>query len=72
MLKKRSMPVQMKKRNNFYVGKIDRSKLFFNRKGKLNPGMNPELRTKVHKSKKDYDRNREKRVFRNQLKEYGY
>lgn len=53
MSKKRSMPVQMKKRNNLYV-------------------MNPELRTKVHKSKKDYDRNREKRVFRNKLKEYGY
>lgn len=62
----------MKKRNNLYVGKIDRNKLFLNRKGKLNHGMNPELRTKVHKSKKDYDRNREKRVFRNQLKEYGY
>ncbi len=72
MPKKKSKPVQMKKKNSLYIGKIDKNKLFLNRKGKPNPGMNPELRTKIHKSKKDYNRNREKRNFKKQLKEHGY
>lgn len=71
MAKKKSQPVQMKKKDSLYVGKIDGNELFINRKGKPNSGTHPELRTKVHKSKKAYDRNKGKRELRNQVNRYG-
>lgn len=72
MAKKKSHPVQMKKKNSLYVGRINSNELFINRKGEPNSGTHPELRTKVHKSKKVYDRNRGKRELRNQLNKYGF
>ena len=39
------------------------------RKGKVSTGLNPELRSSVHRSKKDYDRKREREKVRTLIKE---
>lgn len=72
MGKQKSQPVQISKKKNLFVGTINKNELIMNSKGKLNSGMNPELRTKIHKSVKDYDRNRAKRELSSQMKDFGY
>ena len=57
-------------KNPYYIGKIDSMKLLLNRKGKVNLGQNPEIRASVHKSKKDYDRNRDKQSVRSQINSF--
>lgn len=69
MSKKTMHNVQAKKNSN-YVGKINMNKLMISRSGKVNPGSDPGLRSKVDKSKKHYDRNREKEKLRSQYRDY--
>lgn len=49
-------------KEKIYVGTINPNELFMKRKGKLNSLEFPNLKTKVHKSKKDYSRQRDKKV----------
>lgn len=63
-MSKKSQPVNMPKKKTNHVGTISVNNLFMNRAGKLNLGSNPELRSKVHKSKKAYDRNKQKEKLR--------
>ena len=70
MAKKRKQTLEVNgkpKNNKLYVGKIDGNELLMNRKGKVNTGSNPEMRSHIHKSEKDYDRNREKRKTRREI-----
>ena len=67
MAKKKSQKVQMRKKESTFVGTIKGNDLLINAAGKLNSGSNPELRTRVHKSIKDYDRKRNKRELRSQV-----
>lgn len=46
----------MKSKCPVYVGTIKVNDLILNRKGRPNAGQNPELRPKVHESKKAYKR----------------
>ena len=52
-----------------HVGKIKGNDLLINRAGKLNAGEYPSLMPKVHKSKKDYNRQREKKKVRDLFKD---
>lgn len=56
-----------KKKDKYFVGTINSTDLMLNRSGKINKGEYPELRTKVHKSKKDYSRKTNKSIARDAL-----
>lgn len=70
MAKKKSQKVQMLKKDSSFVGTIKGNDLLINAAGKINSGSNPELRTKVHKSPKDYDRKQNKKELRSQVDNY--
>lgn len=70
--KKSTVIPQRKKQDKSFVGTINGNELLINRKGKINPGLNPEMRGAVHGSVKDYNRGREKREFNGVLREMGY
>lgn len=59
-----------KKKNPYYVGQINSMELLLNRKNKVNLGLNPEIHASVHKSKKDYDRNRDKQRVRSEINNF--
>lgn len=63
-MSKKSQPVNMAKKKTNHVGTISVNSLFMNRAGKLNPVSNPELGNKIHKSKKVYDRSKQKEKLR--------
>ena len=64
---KKSKVVQPRKGKSNHIGTINGNELLMNRSGKVNLGTHPEIRGAVHKSLKDYDRNREKREIRSQI-----
>lgn len=70
MAKKKSQKVHMRKKETSFVGTIKGNDLLINAAGKVNSGSNPELRTKVHKSIKDYDRKKSKKELRSQVDKY--
>lgn len=62
----------MAKKRKEIIGVIKGNELLAKRKGKVNLGSNPEIKGHIHKSLKDYDRNKEKEKVRNYIKELGY
>lgn len=68
--RKNSTPVQQKKsKSRFFVGTIDCNEILINREGKVNLGSNPEIRSHIHKSVKDYDRSRSKKEVKAYLRD---
>lgn len=53
-----------KDKNKYKVGTIKGNDLLLNRSGKVNKGECPQLGTKIHKSKRDYSRQKNKRIAR--------
>ena len=47
-----------------YICTIDTNQLLINRAGKVNSIQNPEIRSYVHKSAKDYNRQKAKKEIR--------
>lgn len=60
---------QQKKKDKFHIGTINKTDLWINRKGKTNSGLDPGLNTKVHKSKRDYNRSMDKLIIQKQIQE---
>lgn len=67
--KKKSQKVVMKNKNDNFVGTICGNDILLNRRGKVNQGLNPEIRSHTHKTAKDYDRKKEKRKTMKEVQE---
>ena len=65
MAKKKAQTVNMKTKNDNFVGTINVNELIANRAGKISGGTHQGLGTKIHKSKKAYDRKQGKKDLRN-------